>query len=86
MAIKDTQKWDNAIAAFEKLGDYRDSRQQLQSCRDAKAEQQRAEEARREQERREAEAKAKEEAAKHRTRMIVAFLLIAVVAAGAFLY
>lgn len=85
-AFKDNRKWDEAISAFEKLGDYRDSLKQVGLCRDAKEAERRAEEARREQERREAEVKEKAEAAKRRARTIVAILLVALIAVGAFVY
>ena len=81
--FKEEHSWDSAITVFEKLGEYRDSQQQVRLCKEGKEEQQRAEEKRWEQVRLAEEAKAKAKAAKQRRiTLILVFVAVAVIAAG----
>jgi len=79
-------RWQNAIIVFEMLGDYRDSRERLQTCREILEKENKAEEQRREQERHIAERKAKAEAEKNRRIAIIAVTVAAVVLASVLLY
>ena len=75
-------RWQNAIIVFETLGDYRDSQERLQTCRDRLEAENKAEEQRREQERLLTDKKAMAEATKKRKiiAVVAAILTLAVVA------
>jgi len=79
--LQNEGRWEEAIDTFDRLGNYRDAKQQAQKCRDAKEEQQRAEDQRREQERMVAERKARAEAAKMRRfiAIVTAIVVLAIV-------
>ena len=79
----DKKKWGEAIQILSRLGDYRDSKQLIQKCRDEKVAEERALEQRREQARIEAAVKAKAIAAQHRkTRAILLTVTVIVITIG----